>query len=61
MKSLQLIKAWIAALMSLILANQAFATLSPVVARPRIRIPRGVAGTWEHYRPGHFRTSRLQA
>ena len=61
MKSLKLIKAWISAPMSLILANQSFATLSPVAMRPRLRIPRNVVGTWEHYRPGYFRASRLQA
>ena len=63
MKSLQTIKAWISAPMSLILvlASQAFAALFPIAARPRVRIPRGVAGSWQHYRPGHFRSSRLQA
>lgn len=61
MKSLQAIKAWISAPMSLIFASQAFAALFPSTARPRVRIPRAIPGTWEHYRPGYFRSSRLQA
>ena len=61
MESLKLIKARISASVALIFASPAFAVLFPIAARPRVRIPRDVAGSWEHYRPGYFRTSRLQA